>query len=166
VKSKRKEFFRSRRLRASVNSESRFLLTGQRLRLPLLKNTWSVPSLPTDRWKFRDSSGLFLWGAEREAREERVGRDTGPMLSEGATDRTRSKKTAGAVRRGKSWVCFVVEADMSCVNEQFVCEVCLVWRRLYHRVLGNQCQRFMAMCRIYTVKVSKNFAKITLSFPN
>jgi len=102
VKSQCKEFFRSRRLRASVNSWSRFLLTGQKLPLPLLKNTWSVPTLLTDRWKLQDSSGLSLWGAERGARGERVGRDTGP------TERTWGKKTAGAMRRGESWVWFVV----------------------------------------------------------
>jgi len=101
VKSQCKEFFRSRKLRASVNSESRFLLTGQKLPLSLLENTWSVQTLLTDSWKLQDSSGLSLWRAEREARGERVAWNTGPMLSEVATDRTRSKKMAGVVRSGE-----------------------------------------------------------------
>ena len=33
-------------------------------------------------------------GSRKGSEGERVGRDTGPMLSEGATERTRGKKTA------------------------------------------------------------------------
>ena len=101
VKSQCREFFRSRRLRASVNSESRFLLTGQKLPLPLLKNTSNIADRPL---KIARLIWTFPVGSRKGSEGGAGGKGHGADVVRGR-DRTHPKQEDGgygAERRGES----------------------------------------------------------------